>query len=365
MSKIDVLIFTTSEGHISIAQAAHQHLEANAIRSQVAFFPEPAMNLYKLLYRYNPRFFYVVFNLFYYSFMNALLRRFLHLQHDRQLEQYLQEHRPKVVINTSLGFTPTLEKLHHKFGYYFINVLPNPRTFFPQDLADKADVNIVFDQHQATTCQRLKPQAKTLNLGWLVRGDFEQQMSSKAARQKLNLPADARTVLITSGSEGVQSVREIVAGLGAEQLPPTTIIVACGSNTLLRYQIQRLARRFNREDLQIHALAFTDQMPLYMQAADIVVGKAGPNTLFESVAARRPFVATTYIAGQETGNLEIIKEYNLGYVALESHLAVSLLTELLTHPDKLVGLRSALEAMADKNLRAKDELVKLVAQQLG
>ncbi len=54
-----------------------------------------------------------------------------------------------------------------------------------------------------------------------------------------------------------------------------------------------------------------------MAASDVVMGKAGPNVLFESVVLGKPFIATTHFPGQERGNLAFIERYGLGYVALE------------------------------------------------
>jgi len=45
-----------------------------------------------------------------------------------------------------------------------------------------------------------------------------------------------------------------------------------------------------------------------MAQSDLVAGKAGPNILFEAVAAGKPFLTLTHVHGHESGNLEIIKE---------------------------------------------------------
>ena len=76
------------------------------------------------------------------------------------------------------------------------------------------------------------------------------------------------------------------------------IILATGTN-------QALYTRF-QEVKNLHPLPFTREIAQYMAATDIVVGKAGPNMLFESIALAKPFIATSYIPGQEEGNLELI-----------------------------------------------------------
>ena len=65
-----------------------------------------------------------------------------------------------------------------------------------------------------------------------------------------------------------------------------------------------------------------------MAAADVVMGKAGPNVLFEAVTLGKPFIATAYIPGQEQVNLGFIRRHKLGWIALKNpsqHYIVRLL----------------------------------------
>ena len=67
-----------------------------------------------------------------------------------------------------------------------------------------------------------------------------------------------------------------------------------------------------------------------MAATDIVMGKAGPNVLFEAGVLGKPFIATTYIPGQEKGNLEFIERHGLGWVALKMEQQRELIRRLAT-----------------------------------
>ena len=76
-----------------------------------------------------------------------------------------------------------------------------------------------------------------------------------------------------------------------------------------------------------------------MGIADLIIGKAGPNTIFETVAAKKPFIAITHIAGQEDCNLDLIKEYQLGFVEENAIKVVEALARCVeeTHPFDQVG----------------------------
>ncbi len=69
-----------------------------------------------------------------------------------------------------------------------------------------------------------------------------------------------------------------------------------------------------------------------MAAADIIMGKVGPNILFESVMLGKPFIATTFIPGQEQENLAFIQRHGLGWVAIQPEEQRTLLAKLIHNP---------------------------------
>jgi UDP-N-acetylglucosamine:LPS N-acetylglucosamine transferase len=101
-----------------------------------------------------------------------------------------------------------------------------------------------------------------------------------------------------------------------------------------------------------------------MQASDLVIGKAGPNLLFETVATKTPFFAITHIAGQEDGNLDIIKEYKLGYVEENTIKANRLLGDIINHPEKLKKFLPHIEKLATYNRQAANILSQTISKLL-
>ena len=51
-----------------------------------------------------------------------------------------------------------------------------------------------------------------------------------------------------------------------------------------------------------------------IKAADVVVGKPGPNLMFETIALAKPFLTTGHPLGQEVGNYRFISKEKLGLV---------------------------------------------------
>ncbi|MBO0781548.1 MAG: hypothetical protein J2P37_22230, partial [Ktedonobacteraceae bacterium] len=98
----------------------------------------------------------------------------------------------------------------------------------------------------------------------------------------------------------------------------------------------------------------------FMAAADVVMGKAGPNMLFESVTLGRPFIATAYIPGQEHANLEFIRRHGLGWVALTAEQQMALLTRLLAERAELASMDASVEEYRRWNLEGTQKIAPLI-----
>ena len=49
-------------------------------------------------------------------------------------------------------------------------------------------------------------------------------------------------------------------------------------------------------------------MPEYMVAADVLVSKAGPGTIAEAASVGLPVMMTSFLPGQEAGNVDVVLE---------------------------------------------------------
>jgi UDP-N-acetylglucosamine:LPS N-acetylglucosamine transferase len=89
----------------------------------------------------------------------------------------------------------------------------------------------------------------------------------------------------------------------------------------------------------------------------VVMGKAGPNMLFETVTLGKPFIATTYIPGQEECNLQVIERYDLGWVALEPERQGAVIHELVSDPAKLAAMSATVNAYRAWNTEANQTIL--------
>lgn len=68
----------------------------------------------------------------------------------------------------------------------------------------------------------------------------------------------------------------------------------------------------NPGNVTVIGLGFVTNMAEYMVAADLLVSKAGPGTIAEAASVGLPVLLTSYLPGQEEGNVDFVIENNFG-----------------------------------------------------
>jgi processive 1,2-diacylglycerol beta-glucosyltransferase len=113
-----------------------------------------------------------------------------------------------------------------------------------------------------------------------------------AAREHLGIPEDERLVLLVAGSWGVGDI----AGTFDDVLSTGryTPLAICGNNDRLRRKLEK--RKAGR------VMGWTDEMPILMAAADVLVQNAGGLSCMEAFAAGLPVVSYRPIAGHGREN---------------------------------------------------------------
>lgn len=65
-------------------------------------------------------------------------------------------------------------------------------------------------------------------------------------------------------------------------------------------------------NVQVVGLGFVTQMAQYMVASDVLVSKAGPGTISEAAALALPVMLTSFLPGQEEGNVDYVIDGGFG-----------------------------------------------------
>jgi UDP-N-acetylglucosamine:LPS N-acetylglucosamine transferase len=189
---------------------------------------------------------------------------------------------------------------------------------------------------------------KTHFTGWPVRAQFYH--ATPIPLSQLGLDEKKFTVFLQGGGDGAARFTSKVENLLG--IDGVQIILAAGTNRKLYHQFEG---RTN-----IHSLPFTTEIAPYMSAANVIMGKAGPNVLFESVTLGKPFIATSYIPGQEEVNLGFIRRHKLGWIALKN-ASQQYIIRLLAADRCLFNQRiQTVDAYRKMNTRATERISSLI-----
>jgi len=108
--------------------------------------------------------------------------------------------------------------------------------------------------------------------------EFRERRSQDDARRSLGLPTDGKVVLVSGGGWGVGDVAG--ATEQALLLPQVSAVVClCGRNESLR---STLRARF-ADETRVRVEGFTEEMPEWMAAADVLVHSTGGLTVLEAL----------------------------------------------------------------------------------
>jgi 1,2-diacylglycerol 3-beta-galactosyltransferase len=131
----------------------------------------------------------------------------------------------------------------------------------------------------------------------------------QALRRRFGVEEQRFTILIMGGAAGVGHLAAQVRELAMDR-HPWQLVVVCGRN-------EKLRRRLLEMDAAtpMLVLGFVDYMPDLMRACDLVVTKAGPGAIAESLATGLPLVLTGFLPGQESPNVDFVVESGIGAFA--------------------------------------------------
>lgn len=200
--------------------------------------------------------------------------------------------------------------------------------------------------------------ARLRMLGHPIHPKFDDVVGSKEElRAQLGLSAEKPIVMLMAGGEGGGKLLSTTLALARAHLP-VELVVVCGRNEHMQQKLGELAATL---PTPLHVLGFTDKIPEYFRAVDLLVTKAGPGSLAEANAAQLPVVVYDYVPGQERGNVDFVRQHGLGVVALHgSAEVVAAVGALIRSPEKLAAIRRNQETVAPR--RSSRRIAALIAQ---
>jgi UDP-N-acetylglucosamine:LPS N-acetylglucosamine transferase len=152
--------------------------------------------------------------------------------------------------------------------------------------------------------------ARVFTVHGLTAPEFLTPRAQIDARRELNLPA-GKVVLVSGGGWGVGDLESAVQAALA-QSAVTSVVCLCGRNVGLE---ARLSCRFSSSG-RVRVVGFTDQMPEWMAAADVLVHSTGGLTVLEAVMCGLPAISYGWGRGHVRLNNAAFTRFALAEVVL-------------------------------------------------
>jgi 1,2-diacylglycerol 3-beta-galactosyltransferase len=363
-SRPTILILTTRTGggHLNLAQALKGILDSHYNVVIVNPQSNSVERNYTLAIRHFTKLLEWQYTLSDNAFTSFCIQRVVTLLDNGRIFNVIQHTQPQLIITThallSYACARAKEKSRKRIPLVFqlTDLGRLHKTWFIEKHADAylAPTNEIFNQamKQGITKDRLYLTGRPVRHQFIEISAYRKDETLA----KLDFDPEVFTIFFQGGAKGSGGIdRTIEAVLSIEV--PVQIILAVGNN-------DTMASRYTRIE-KVRVLPFTETIAPYMAASDIIAGKAGASFISEAFMLEKPFIATACIPGQETPNLQFIKQHNLGWVCLETRKLKEVISSLAINPDLITEKKRSICAYKAWNMQAIQNLVPIIDQLLS
>ncbi len=245
-------------------------------------------------------------------------------------KQMVQEHPADLIVAVhALATTPFLKALG-KRRPPFVTVVNDMVSTHARWYDARADLTLVPTQQARERALKYGMPAERIRVvGQPLPERCSMPSGSKAEiRERLGWGKDEFIALIIGGGDGMGPIKENAVAIANSGLY-VGLVVVTGRNEKLREELEEEAINW---DIPHHIYGFTKELPDFMRAADVLITKAGPGTIAESLAADLPLILFARLPGQEDGNVDFVRETQTGVWAPNPEDVVRALSRWMTHP---------------------------------
>ena len=352
MGEIKRILILTADagfGHRSAANAiAAAFLDAYAGRCVVQIanplddkhlppFVRDAQNDYDKIVRQMPDFYKLNYQLSDASVPVAAIEPALIVLLIRAIRTLIRDFNPDVILTTYLLYMAPLD------AYITLSKLPIPIITVVTDLINihriwfnqGVDLCLVptEEAYEQALSSGLTPEVARLT-GIPVNPVFARERRNKfAIRAELGWAPNITTALVV-GSKRIKNLMGFLNLLNHAGFQLQFVLVAGGDDDLYA--------QFKATDWHsvTHIYNYTDKIPQFMQASDLIIGKAGGLTVTEALACGLPFLFVDVTPGQEEGNVAYTLSHGAGELARKPIDALEILFHWFYRDHRLLDERA-------------------------
>lgn len=210
---------------------------------------------------------------------------------------------------------------------------------------NESSVDGYFIPHKQLTDEFIKggiSKERLIPSGIPVKSTFYDKILPENAKYKLHLPLDKKIVLLMCGSMGCGPIKTLTEEL-PQMLPEDAhLAVICGNNRKLYNKLNKDGHSEN-----VSVVGYTTRVSLYMDAASLILTKAGGLSSTEAAVKGLPMIFVDAVPGCETKNLDFFKSNGFADTATDGYDLSRLVCSYLKDDNKLEIMSSRLKTSFD------------------
>ena len=235
---------------------------------------------------------------------------------------FIEEVKPDAVFSTHATPTGILSLYKQKYdSSLWLGVVVTDFTVHRWLVCPGVDAYFLADEKLFgqidSAAGRSETQPALYGWGIPVRGRFTEKQEPatirREVRDRFGWSAGAFVCLLAGGGGGMLPMEEIVKSLQTEKFKDIYVVAVTGHNDGLCKKLEALQKGFSKTESdestsRLAVLGFTDEMPQLMQAADVVITKAGGVSLAECLECGANILIYHPLPGQEQGNTVFLQQ---------------------------------------------------------
>lgn len=324
--KVLILSCDTGEGHNSAAAAIYEYLKKVNVECQML----DALSLKSIKASKRAELAYLrvikiplLFGFIYNAGMlvsNAKIKSpvyYMNKSYRDKLHDYINDNGFDTVITTHLFPAEALTALKRENRLSARTIAVNTDyTCIP--FWEETELDYYIIPHEDLTCEFIRrgiPKEKLLPFGIPVKPEFYEKLPRQEARKKFcelfNISFDISKpwYMVMSGSMGYGKVHKLINAIIKMQSTDVNIIIICGYNEKLKSKFEEKYGKYKN----VAICGFCNNVPLIMDACDILFTKPGGLSSTEAAVKNIPIIHTAPIPGCETKNAAFFNSRLMSY----------------------------------------------------
>ncbi len=244
---------------------------------------------------------------------------------------WLRKNPPQVFV--SFHFMNTIVAIEarkrYDLSFPIVTYLTEPMDAHSMWVWKETDIMIVSSRTaKYQLVQRGFPEEKIFIVPYPVRPSFFKiNASVTAAKKKLGFDPNYKTIILSSGAEGLGKIEHYAKALVRSDLP-INVIVICGKNEKLKAELDEFKKHYTGRT-RFAPMGYVSNMNEMLNMADISAIKASPGSTFEALLLNKAVIHMQYVTPSEKANTKFILKHKIGWYAPTVGRFIKLVTRLI------------------------------------